>query len=328
MCWLSWSAAASPRSDVLHPLQMQVRPGDSLKILGVHGRLKLVRDARFKNLQIEVVQHQSRLSADWNLSLERRGTKLEIEVFSIANPTQWRSQLSNNEWPEYDIFIRGPTLPVTVSWRQGTIEVDGWDQKVDVSLLEGALNVRNSKGFVAAQGGRLSLVAEGHNGDLRFHADRGQLRVQRSRGSFQAHLMEGALTVSDFEGSLEWSAERASFFGARGRGSWNLRAHAGSVELEQFEGTLKGVGETVKWRISASQRAEVDVRSSSGPVKVRWSRGAAKAFLSSHSGAIQAPAFAAVQRESGRSRWLAQWGDGPLGQIFVKTQSGSISLMK
>jgi DUF4097 and DUF4098 domain-containing protein YvlB len=314
-------------ADTYQPMQMKVHPGDSIKIMGVHGTLKLIQDSRYKNLHILMSQRKTQ-ATDWNLSVERRGSSIEIEIFSIANMAQWQSQLTNSQLPQYDIIIQGPALPVKASWREGNIEIKQWSEPVDLMLLEGNLNIKNTAGNFVIQGGRLNMTVAHHKGDLEFSADKGQLKIEQVQGKLSVKLMEGSLALTDFDGDLDWQSEKASLVSTHGSGKWNLASTLGAVQVDGFKGILKGTGDKARWRLNVAETSDVEIHSGSGPVKVRWPRGAAKAFLTTKTGGIQAPSNGKVTREEGVSKWLAQWGQGQLGQLFVNTQSGSISLTK
>ena len=199
---------------------------------------------------------------------------------------------------------------------------------MDLVLLDGNLNIQDGQGSLQIQGARLNLNLARHRGDVQFTADKGQLKIDKLQGKLTAHLMEGALNLSDFHGDFIWRTERAALVSTRGNGKWDLQSDRGSVKVDLFKGQLKGAGDKARWRLNVADTSEVEIHSVSGPVRVHWNKGAAKAFLLTKSGGIQAPVLAKVQREEGVSKWLAQWGQGQLGQLFVNTQSGSIFFSK
>ena len=328
--WILFAALLSisvNAQDRFQPIQIAAKHGDTIRISGVLGNLQLIHEPQRKNLSIQVDQRSSRTQGDWNLSMERMGSEIQIEVFSVGNMHQWKSDLNREQWPRYDIVIRGPSLPVLASWRQGFVQVVGWQDKIDLSLLNGKLSVRDSKAELSIQGAQLDFDLSQHQGKVRFVADKGDLRVASSQGDLDLQLMDGQVRIFDFLGQLKWNSERALFVSQRGGGAWQLTSQKGPVEISQFKGQLKGQGEKALWKVQVAELSEVDIRSNSGPVKLQWRKGAAKAFLSSQSGSINAPRSTRVRREqNGVSSWLSQWGEGQLGQIFVKTQTGSISL--
>lgn len=309
------------------PIQIAAKKGDTIRISGVMGNLQLIHEPRRKNLSIQVDQRNTRTQGDWNLSMERMGQEIQIEVFSVGNMNQWKKDLDKEQWPRYDIVIRGPSLPVLASWRQGFVQVVGWQDKIDLSLLNGKLSVKETSAELIIQGARLDFDLTKHQGKVRFVADKGEIKLESCQGEMDLQLMEGRARLIDFQGQLSWNSERAKFSSLRGGGDWQLISQKGPVEISQFKGELKGQGEKALWKVQAAETSEVDIRSASGPVKVHWKKGAAKAFLSSQSGYISAPRSTKVRKDlNGVSSWLSQWGEGQLGQIFVKTQTGSISL--
>lgn len=306
--FFNWVFAESSQS--YQPMPITVRSGDSLQITGVHGRLKLIHDPRLKNLVLQINQRQQKSSPDWNLSVDRKGSVIEVEVFSVSNQELWKHELKKNQWPEFDIYLRGPSLPVRASWRQGEVDINRWNKDVDLLLLDGKLRIADTRGKIQIQGARLNMSVLRHEGEVNFTADVGQGIVEASKGILKIQLMDGGLQLRAFQGEFFWNSQRAVLDATNGQGQWNLVTNKGPIKVQM------------------AGRSEVDIQSDSAPVKVAWHKGAAKAFLSSKTGLIKAPPIAKVTREEGIKKWLAQWGEGQLGQVFVKTQSGSILFSK
>lgn len=319
--WIFWAAQAEKIS---YPTQKLNAAGlHRLNIIGVKGRVRLTgKNGPVYRLNI---RHSKKQSEDWHLLVERRKRTLHLEVFSVAYGREWRRHVSQDRWPEFDIEITGPSIETVVSWREGLFRAKKWTRPLKVSLLKGDVDISDGQSRLDLHGLNLVTMVKDFRGDVVINGEKGSVDLERVKGSVKAHWLSGAWKLRKVNGRVELDGRRVNFNIVDGRGEWQVVTPHGRVRTQNFQGRFKGQGESGRWNIGAATPAEVDVINETGPVKVKW-RGGAKVFLTSNKGKILSDIKDYELDPDGRHILQTTVGKKPWGQVFVRTQSGAITL--
>src|SRR5665213_3067525 len=128
---------ASAEKESYHVQKNSIKSVTDIKIVGVKGHLKMRGIPHARSLSLFVQHSKGRKYDDWHLSVERRGNTIFLEVFNVAYGKQWKNQVREELWPEFDIEMNGASLPVVVGWREGNLEFSNWTASLEVSFLKG-----------------------------------------------------------------------------------------------------------------------------------------------------------------------------------------------
>lgn len=278
----------------------------SLKISGVKGRL-VIHEKPTKYYRIRVTHSKDKKYEDWNLSADRVHDALVLEVFNVAAGKQWQKMVKQDHWPEFDIELEGPGVPAVVAWREGNVDINGWSKSLELSFLNGKVDVARTKGPLKLETVDAQVKVRQHQGDL-------DLRGQN--GSVELSNMNGKANVAWLDGN----------FKADGlRGSYNLDWNSGALSLRNVDATLRGTSGSAEWDLRAKAPSNINVNTVSGGVKMNWEKGGAAYFLSSSPGKLRAKMGCKVQARNGGEVCEGQKPGKPRGEVFVQSKTGLIS---
>ena len=257
-------ARAFAAADGAYPVQAFRAAGlTKIEISGVRGRVRLT-GVTGDQYRLRVSHSQSKLGADWGLSVERRGSTLVLEVYNVAYGPGWKRLLARDQWPKFDIDLSGPARPAVIGWRDGTVDVVNWRADVDASIVDGNVTVNGGAGRVNLQAARGDVAVSDFNGNLNVRGEDGALALTHTRGRHQLNWFAGRARLFDVRGRLSLDSQRARVSGGALDGRFDLRVAEGDVNLSGVAGEVNGAGRTAAWRIAPAPRAVVRVRRGRG----------------------------------------------------------------
>jgi hypothetical protein len=297
-----------------------------IKIIGVRGRLKLHGIAHAKSLSLKVQHSQGRKFEDWHLSVERRGKTLLLEVFNVAYGREWKHQVKQELWPEFDIELEGMSLPTTVAWREGSLDFQNWDGNLEVSFLKGEARVSGGKGKISLEPVDAAVSVREHHGPLDIKGQQGRVSLVRDQGEIKLNWLSGNIFLDDCRGQIAVESAAADVTVHGGKGELALQMGRGEAKIMGFSGAVQGKGDQAKWELAASAPADVNITTGTGAVGVNWLTGGAKVFLTSTHGSIQFTKgkFLKVGDREGRRVVEGVKTAKSMGQVFIRTDSGQI----
>lgn len=310
-----------------YPAQkISLKGARDIKIVGVRGHLKILGNARAKFLSLKVQHSQGRKFEDWHLSVEKRGKTIFLEVFNVAYGKQWKKEIREELWPEFDIELAGPSLPTTVGWREGSIDIQRWDGDLEVSFLKGHAKIYGGHGKISITPVNASVSVREHSGPLEIQGQSGRVNLVRNHGETNLNWFGGTVFVDDCHGNVRLETSTADVTVRGGKGKLALQMGKGSARIMGFGGQVQGWGDQTKWELAASAPADLNITTVTGPVGVNWLTGGAKVFLTSNRGSIQFPqsGFLKVGDREGRRVVEGVKTSKSMGQVFIRTESGSI----
>ncbi len=321
--WVLLSTSAYGEK-ISYPVQRIRAAGiDAIQVIGVKGRLKFI-GKQSPHFRLNVRHTKNKRSQDWYLSVDRRGSTLVLEVFNVAHGAQWRNHVKKDVWPEFDLELSGPPRPLTVSWREGDLRFEKWTAPVESSHLKGRLEARGGAGNWRLQTGKGDVKIENLAGHLDLQGESGQLVINGLKGDLQLRWMEGKIELNDIAGSGTVENHKADLRLNTCRKEWRISQDGGSARVQNCSGILRADGKNTKWEITGTTSLNAEIKSETGPVRVRWPKGGAKVFLTSQSGGILGDSIAPILDPEGRKVATFQIGKKPSGRLFVQTDSGDI----
>lgn len=319
---LAWAAVPSKNDKALYPPQrISGRGIERIEIIGVRGKLHLT-GTQARGFRLKVGHTKSRRSDDWNLLVERREHTLFLEVASSAYGSEWRKLMRQQQYPEFDIELEGPSLPTVVSWREGSLSYTSWKAPLETSFTSGDVHINGGSGHHVLKTGKSRVLVRHFKGELELRGERGQVDLLDLEGRLRLNWLSGPLTLTDVRSQTQIESSEALVRIHGGRGEWALRTEGGRVSLNEFGGHFKGQGRTTHWNVRGRLKSDIELINASGPVQVDWGS-TARVFLTSASGAIFSPYD--IQDRDGRRVAEGRKGTKPLGQVFVRTETGDIT---
>jgi hypothetical protein len=309
---------------VSYPAQSFSAAGiDSIRVVGVKGSLRLVGRSA-KSYQIHVKHSKAKRFEDWSLSIDRQGDTLVLEVFNVAYGAQWRTQVREELWPEFDVELSGPAQSAVLSWREGSVDIQGWNAEVEASFLKGRFHSEKMQGALKLQAVDAQIQVTKHNGSVQIKGERGRVDLEDIKGDIHLNWVSGVIRGQNLDSIGEIESTDADVKIDNSRGQWKLQLTQGHARLSDIGGIWKASGVRSEWHLALKAPGDVEIVSESGPVRIDWRKGGAKLFLSSKTGDIRVPKPWQVEIRNGLKVVEAEREKPPKGQVFVRTQSGLI----
>jgi DUF4097 and DUF4098 domain-containing protein YvlB len=311
-----------------YPVQkISLKGARDIKIVGVRGHLKMRGVAHAKALSLKVQHSKGRKFEDWHLSVERRGKTIFLEVFNTAYGKQWRHEVREDLWPEFDIDLEGAALPTTVGWREGTLKFKNWNSDLEISFLKGSADVSGGTGKLELEPVDAAVRVSGHRGSVNIKGESGGVTLARNQGELALSWLNGNVLLENCRGPMKIETRTADVTVRNGRGELNLQMGRGLAKITNFDGTVQGRGDQAKWDLAARAPADVNITTSTGPVGMQWLNGGAKVFLTSTRGKIEFPPNRFLKSGDREGRRVVEGvrSAKSMGQVFIRTDSGPIS---
>ncbi len=299
----------------------------SLHIVGVKGSLKLHGKNHGSYLNLKVQHANSRIFEDWQLSVDRRGNTLFLEVYNAASGKQWMNQVRAEFRPEFDIELSGPSLPTVVGWNEGKMEISHWNSDVEASILQGHVKVTGGSGALTLQSVNTGLTVRTHTGAIQIKGESGPIVLVGNHGALNLDWLRGPVSLWDCSGNMQIASQDSQVTVYGGGGELHLQLTKGLAKIDAFKGLVNGQSQQANWEISAAAPAVLNVTSKSGQVGLKWKTGGAKVFLTSRQGPIGfTPKTKFLTATDGDGRKIVEGvrTGQIMGQVFIRTESGAI----
>lgn len=297
---------------------------EKIEISGVKGEVKLSGRAG-KVYRLKVKHSRGKKYEDWSLAVDRRGSTLVLEVSSVVYGAQWRKHVRQDQWPEFDVELSGPSVPAVISWKEGSLHYSKWSNDVESSHLNGELEVIEGVGTYTLHTGSGRVKVSKLAGDLKLKGEAGDVSIEQITGALTLNWLTGNVRLKSLMGGGKLELSEAKLNLAACRGNWSIHLARGEAEIDQCSGKLTAEGESTSWKVTASEALETEIKSADGPVAVEWKRAGAKVFLTSKDGEIAGPLVQSKLDSEGRKVAEFTVGKKPFAAVFVRTESGAIS---
>lgn len=316
------------------PLNMQVQPGDQLMIQGFAGDIKFIPNERANSLSISLKQINPKKGSDkvlslleeWMFVMDRKDKKIRLIITGPASRRDWAPIVRQNGMPQFHLIIRGPSLPVKISWWKGEVQFNQWKSSADINLLNGSIAVQKMEGDLKLFGQAGSMKVSQHKGQILIGSYRstvllneveGDVELENFAGKSQLFKVKGAVRYKGFKGALRLSDSE---------GDVQFESRQAGIQLAKHQGDIKGRSAEGRVGLDLQGKVNVNVRSQAGEISLKLRGSGASVNLGSREGLIYAPSYLrttsypTLRVKQGRLRGREQ------GRVFVRTESGVIRL--
>jgi DUF4097 and DUF4098 domain-containing protein YvlB len=294
-----------------------------IEISGVKGEVKVSGRAG-KAYRLKVKHSRGKKYEDWSLAVDRRGEVLVLEVSSAVYGAQWRKHVRQDQWPEFDVELSGPPVPLIVSWKQGQLHYSKWSADIESSHLKGDLTIEEGVGNYDLHTGMGDVQVAKLAGELKVQGESGNVTIDQVTGAVTLNWLSGNVKLKTVMGGGKLDLNESKLTVDACRGEWSIQLARGQAEIEGCSGKLMAEGQSTAWRLRKNQDLETEIKSGEGPVAVEWNSGGAKVFLTSNQGVIEGPKVQSKLDSEGRKVAEFTVGKKPFSAVFVRTESGPI----
>ncbi len=313
------------------PMTMSQEGIEQIHLKGFHGFVTFVHHAAHQ-VQIKVRQTPAsapspamrRAMEEWNFSVQRVGTTLELSVSMPAQRDLLVEALDPRAAPRYDIEVRAQSRPLVVSWRTGTVKVVDWEKSVELASQEGTLEVKGGQGDVRLASHKATLLIVDREGSLVSRNFEGATSVQNHKGSVTVEGFSGEISLAKVDGAVQVETFQSRMQLADITGRLEFDSVSGPFRATGVRGSVRGQSQQGAVQAQVMGPSDIRIQSREGSVTLELVDSGAALNLGSESGWIQVPPSIRVESAKqmrmarGRLRGSAE------GQVFVRTTSGGI----
>lgn len=339
---LATSAQGAPREVRYKDIPLEFADAESLVVSGWRATVRLVPAAGGTGLRPGTVAKSGVLKTSKILpekATESEKKRFEAMTFIVhkknnAVVIEANGPESDSDWsewmqpggPELVFEIEAPQVPVEVSLREGSFNVQNWKQPVSATLVNGTIKTHDTEGVL-----RLQAL----DGQIQIDSHRGRIEVDSYDAKVVAKKIDGELTVTNFSGistmnSIKGNLAVLAYSGPvaieESEGALEFSTGRGALALQEFEGPVNGKSDAGSVTASIEGEAEVKIESNEGEVAVRLPASSGAAVqISTEEGAVHAPqAVSPNASKKGKSAQGQLSGAGPKGNVSIKTKTGTV----
>lgn len=274
-------------------------------------------------------------------AVRREGPTVFIEERGPDSKAKWEEWLSEPNKTNFVFEVAVAAIPAEVIVQDGSAKIDGWQEPLTISLINGQLTTSETAGALRIQMQKGSAAVATHMGLVEVDSFGAKLSVQDLDGSLDLTNFGGDSQLTRVKGRVEMLAHAGSTSIANSSGYLEFVNGRGALNLSDFDGQVRGETDLGSLSLGFKGEPEVDIASEKGNVAVRLpANSGASLQLQSDEGGINTPE--AIETEirtgflsaSGAARKPnspalisgALTGRGPKGRIAVRSKSGAIRI--
>lgn len=337
ICFISGEAHSYEKAKELRykDYPVEVRAGDRIAFSGLRANIRVLPSTKVNLLTIRVKKSIAEkatsddLTKFENLSfaVRRDGNSIYIETKGPEGKQAW-SQWIKNSAPELSIDIESPGIPTELVAHSGTISLLNIKQPTTIQLVQGTIRTSATEGLLRIGMQNGSVAIEKHQGKLELDAFSVKLNLQELAGDLNLTNFSGDSNVSKIKGNIEVKSNTGLINISKSAGSLDFLAGRGPLLVANFDGPVRGQSDLGAVTIGLDADADVNIESNQGPVTVKLpSNSGALIRLQSEEGSLAAPE-PVKQVGSAKARLVSGrlGGDGPKGNVSVKSKSGALKV--
>ena len=235
--------------------------------------------------------------------------------------TAWRALKKN---PVMTIWA--PKLPIKIAVFGGKVEVSKfWNTDISISMPgKGAISIQGQQGgntHISQGAGTINITA--HQGNLNIQSEDSAIYLQSCAGHITVNSFKGRLTVNKSRGDLFVRSFIAPLVLNHFTGRLNFRQEKGGVYLKPVIGSITGYSNAgeVRGAVSADK---VNIETKTGKIHLDLPHSKAWVNAQTWEGRIATPVYFSRIKTGGMDRSKGQLKGKKKGNVFLKSQSGSI----
>lgn len=192
-----------------------------------------VRDNDWKkNLSSEEIQ--SRINADYELTLEVNNNKLTVKAKPKHRITNWKKSLNFS----FAIYVPAAT-ETDLETSGGNIELTGLSGDKDFSTSGGNLVLNDLAGKTKGRTSGGNIHLQNSKDDLDLRTSGGNIHAENSSGNINVSTSGGSITLSDLKGTIKAGTSGGNIKGETIEGDLAAQTSGGNISLHSLNCSLK-----------------------------------------------------------------------------------------
>ena len=311
--------------------EVPLQEGDRLVIRGLSAQVQLVAQTAGHispsggSLKISGPDEGSQAG---KFVVQKRDHVIEITMNEFASKKDWKESLSRTGAYSRKIEISGPSIPVEIHLRDGSVNLQHWTKEARVHLVQGKITSQNGSGGLQAQlqKGEITLVDQ--SGKIQTDSYNANVSIRNLNGDLEAQAFAGTLSLEKTKGFASLNTQQANVKVAQSSGSLQFENGKGPLTIQGYQGRVEGQTGEGTVNLSFLAESELNLKAKSGRITIQAPpNSGASVNLSTTEGDIFVPKELKVNRLGAEKNVRGRLrGETPKGLVLVRSQEGSIVL--
>jgi hypothetical protein len=307
----------------LSPLQVTVQGGDKLIVRGFKGSFEYIVQEAMTTVVAEI---KNTISEDFQLIFKREGSQIILVTEGPVSKSAWGQVLAQSTWPEQQIKLRGPSLPIELSWREGSIQIQNLLSSVQVTADKADIKILGGEGLTHLTAQEGAILVQQRKGEVKIDSYMAKVRAQDIDGRLDLENFAGETFVERVSGAVALTSFKGTTRVTGVSGQMEFKNGQSPLHIEKFKGELRG--RSAQGAVYADILGDANVRleTQEGLVSLRLPDSGAWVNLGTSDGALAVPAFLKTTRLQTQQLRTGRLKGANKGTVFVRTASGDIRL--
>ncbi len=297
-------------------------------ISGLSAQVQLIAQPGATQLRISGIEGvaDKMSSQPGHFIIVRKDNIIEIKMNDFDGKKEWKEALAKSISLQKKIEISGPSLPVEIQLRDGSVSLQKWSREARVSLVNGRINSQNGTAALQIHAQKADVVVGDHTGKVSVDLYSGNSTFKNIQGDIDLQQFSGGVSLDKTKGFVNYGTFSATAKMNSVSGSMQFENGKGVMSLSAFQGRLDGQSNEGAVSVAILADTDVNLKAKTARITVSTPPGSGAALnLMTVDGEIVVPKEVRVNRTGSEKNVRGRLrGDAQKGSIVVSSQEGSI----
>lgn len=273
------------------------------------------------SVQAQIMEGGKARGQGWSFKIDRAAQNV---VISCEPPESVMEKAGNQR---YAIQLKGPSVPLNVFIRFGSVDFNGIQSPTHVTVEKGSIKYLNT-----SQSAKLHLVSgsidvENHSGRLKVDAFDSKTKISNVDGNTDINHFSGVLSVKSVNGEMNLNGKKSQMVLENVSGGLKFDVDAGKLDLESFSGTVDGVTDQTQFQAKLLNPVRLKVKSKAAQMKISVpSSSGAQVYFALSDGQFVVPGFLSQDNSGSVKVVKGTLRGGETGRVQVTGETGRVQL--
>ncbi len=303
-----------------------------INITGLKGGVILVAKEGAEFIQVKYKKKSDTATAsevgfnEWSLQKNIKDGVFSLNVVNNLSKLEWKDQLHKNVWPSYQITITGPSKKLQLFWREGVVSITGWTSPVEFQTVSAKVKAHNNNSDIKISNQDGKIWVSNHKGGVEIETYSADVNLQSIVGPVKVYNFSGQNIIKNTDGAIHLELQSGRVKIEDSIGKIDFKNKRATIHLKKFKGRIRGKSGSGDILAELIGEADFRVRAKEGKVRVRALSSGAFVSVGSNEGDLLMPKYMKMTRHTSVKVINGHLRGPQKGRIYVRTQSGSISV--
>lgn len=281
----------------------------------VHAQTKSI------SVQSQIIEGNKARGQGWSFKVDKTTPNV---VISCEPPESIMEKIGNQR---YSIQLKGPSVPLNIFIRFGSVDINGIENPTHVTVERGSIKYLNT-----SQSAKLHIVSgsvdvEKHTGRLKIDAFDSKTKISNVDGNTDINHFSGILNAKNVNGEMTLNGKKSQIVLESISGGMRFDLDAGRLDIESFSGTLEGITDQTQFQAKLLNPVRFKVKSKAAQMKILVPNSSgAQVYFALTDGQFSVPSFLSQDTSGSVKVVKGTLRGGESGRVQVTGETGRVQL--